>query len=275
MCNAFLRPLRYLLHIAGIATAAAFRLIPRRRRFGAAKTLADAMTPIIRSTGAIRFRATPHFEGAAETALQVVLRILDQAGTAYDPDLRINGSQYLDAARRRGRGLLILSSHAVLGKILVRHLTDAGDAPLVVAETPMRFGGAPAGVIISSPSFLLQVRSLLRAGAFIFATADHEPKPSRRTFTVPTDFGMVFLSDGLIRVASKCGAEILFLASRRNQDGDVEVDLTPPAPSSVSVELITADFVAFVQSHVKRVQGRDVTASGSEHFRLKANKARR
>lgn len=195
-------------------------------------------------------------ETPSEVALQMVLRTLDRVGTEYDPIVRVHGAEPFAAARDAGRGLLMIGPHAALSKLVVRNLCDQEYSPIIVVADAMRFGGMrrPPRQIVTSPNFLVRVRTELRAGSIVGAMADHESAASQRTFEVQTPGGPVLLSDGLIRIAQKCGAAILFIASALSDDGVVHVYLEPPSPSSQSVDAIANDFAAFVQSHVERVQ---------------------
>jgi len=195
-------------------------------------------------------------ETPREVALQMVLRTLDRIGTEYDPVVRVHGAEPFAAAREAGRGLLMIGPHAALSKLVVRYLCDQEYSPIIVVADPMRFGGMRRHPrqIVTSPTFLLRVRTELRAGSIVGAMADHEPDTTHRTFEVETPGGPVLLSDGLIRIAQKCGSAILFIASALSDDGIVHIYLEPPSPSSQSVEAIVNDFAAFVHSHVERVQ---------------------
>ena len=186
----------------------------------------------------------------------MVLRTLDRVGTEYDPVVCVHGAEAFAAAREAGRGLLMVGPHAMLSKLVVRYLHDHDDAPILVSAAPMRLGGLarPPKQIVKSAAFLLRVRTALRAGSILFSMADHDDESSHRVTPVPTVAGPVFLSDGLIRIAHRCGAAILFFSSALSDDGVVHIDLEPPSPASVSVEAIANDFAAFVQSHVHRVQ---------------------
>jgi len=195
-------------------------------------------------------------ETPREVALQMVLRTLDRVGTEYDPIVRVHGAEPFAIAREAGRGLLMIGPHAALSKLVVRYLCDQEYSPIIVVADSMRFGGMPRPPrqIVMSPTFLLHVRTELRAGSIVGAMADHESDSSRRTFEVQTPGGTVLLSDGLIRIAQKCGSAILFIASALTDDGVVHIYLAPPSPSSQSVEEIANAFAAFVHSHVERVQ---------------------
>jgi lauroyl/myristoyl acyltransferase len=221
-----------------------------------ATTAAVAIAPIIRVTGAKRFRRSPHTETPMEAALQMVLRTLDRVGTEYDPVVIVHGAEPFGATREAGRGLLMVGPHAQLSKLVVRYLYDHGYSPILLSSAPMRVGGLPRPPrqIVTSPTSLLRVRTALRAGSILFGMADHDGEISHRVKSVPTMAGPVFLSDGLIRIAHRCGAAILFFASALSDDGVVHIYLEPPSSASQSVEAIANDFAAFVQSHVHRVQ---------------------
>jgi hypothetical protein len=262
------RVLRFPLHIAANCAGIVWRLIPRRLRFAAAKAVAAAIAPIVRLTGASRFRRLPHIETPLETALQIVLRTLDRVRTAYDPVLHVHGAELFAAARGAGRGLLLVGPHAELSKLVVRYLCDHEYSPIIVVADPIRFGGLPRPPrqIVTSPTFLLRVRTELRAGSIVAAMADHEIESSNRILPVSTIAGTVFLSDGLIRIAHKCGSAIVFLGSALSDDGVVHIYLEPPSPASQTLEAIVSDFAAFVRSQVQRAQQaiRDDTAAAAD-----------
>ena len=251
-----LRVLRFLLHITASCLGVAWRLIPQRHRFGAAKIVASVLGGFLLSWRQWQSRSAHIMETPREAALQAVLRTLDRVGTEYDPEVRVHGAEAFAAARDAGRGLLMIGPHAALSKLIVRYLTDHGYSPLTVVNGVIRFGGTRERprLIITSPTFLLTVRSELRAGSIVGAMADHEPENRRRTFEVATHAGPVLLSDGLLRIAHKYNAAILFISSALSDDGVVQIYLEPPSPASLSAEAITNDFVAFVQRHVQRVQ---------------------
>jgi lauroyl/myristoyl acyltransferase len=238
------------------------------------------IAPLLAIPTLSRFRIAQRMETPQEVALQMVLRTLDRVGTEYDPVVRVHGAEPFAVARDAGRGLLMIGPHAALSKLVVRYLCDQEYSPVIVVAGLMRFGGMrhPPRQILTSPSFLLHVRTELRAGSIVGAMADHEPDTVRRAFEVQTPAGPVLLSDGLLRIAQKCGSAILFIASALSDDGVVHIYLEPPLPSSQSVEAIVNDFAAFVHSHVERVQQaiRNDTAPAvlfdSEHLRLKPNK---
>jgi lauroyl/myristoyl acyltransferase len=275
-----LRIIRFLLHIAGSCLGVAWRLIPRARRFDAAKAAASAVAPLLRMWRRWQVQNAHMMETPPEAALQMVLRALDRAGTEYDPILQVHGAESFAAAREAGRGLLMVGPHAMLSKLVVRYLHDHGYAPILVSAAPMRLGGLrrPPAQIVKSDAFLLHVRTALRAGSILFSMVDHDDESSHRITAVPTIAGPVFLSNGLIRVAQRCGAAILFFSSTLSDDGVVHIDLEPPSPSSVSVEAITSDLAAFVQAHVHRIQRGirddvrdDERVFTSEHLALKPN----
>ena len=65
------------------------RLIPRRQRFSAALIVARMVVePLVRARGARYAQGLVQFDGAAETALHLVLDRMTSYGTTFDPVLK-------------------------------------------------------------------------------------------------------------------------------------------------------------------------------------------
>src|SRR5687767_12870281 len=78
-----------VLRAAGRLVAVALRALPRRRRFGAAVSLARAIEPVIRRTGAYKTRRSHGSDTLREISLELILMVLTRYGTGFDPLLAV------------------------------------------------------------------------------------------------------------------------------------------------------------------------------------------
>jgi hypothetical protein len=209
-------------------------------------------------------------EPARDLILFHSLQLLDRCGLAYDLRVHFPGLADLDEAVAAGRGVLLAGPHTRLSQIAVRHLRKAGYDLVAVSSSPSSVPRPPrAGVphIHVSPHFLVAVREALVQGRVVFAQIDHDAAIPGRTVEVRTSMGNLNVSDALLRLASRCQARTLFIASRGTSDGLECAIVSPVAePGSRPDPVGLDDFSRFLQGHVQRVQGVRTAAHG-EHAR--------
>jgi hypothetical protein len=240
----------HLLHRAAMATAMTFRLLPRRRRFAAAQSLARAAGPFFRGTGAYRAQQQANIDGAAEIALHFVTNALTVNGTVFDPVVGIEGYDEFRRLCRGGRGVLLVQPHAVLTHLQFRIFHDDGLDPVGVnADRHMRIAGTtiPAQPLVPSRTFLVRARSLLRDGRLVCAMLDRGEHSADRTVEVETANGPVIVAPALLQVACRCQARVAFTevhVDRRRVVGRIVL------ASSDSAEGLTREFGDFVRTHV-------------------------
>jgi hypothetical protein len=242
----------------------AMRALPRRYRFRAARALAFAVPRRVVPAGVWKCAVEP----ARDLILWHGLQVLDRCGLAYDLRIHVPGLAELDEAVAAGRGVLLAGPHTRLSQIAVRHLRGAGYDLVAVSSSPGSVPRPPRGVphIHVSPHFLVAVREALVQGRVVFAQIDHEAAIPGRTVEVHTGMGKLNVSDALLRLAARCQARTLFIASRGTADG-FECSIVSPAgesssrPDPVGLD----DFSRFLQGHVYAVQG--VRTADREHAR--------
>lgn len=241
-------------HVATRALALALRAAPRRHRFAAARLLARAAAPLARRTPGYDEKRRLGIDGPGEITLHHALSVMAHSGALFDLELEIDGAEHLDAALAAGRGVLVVAPHALLSLSLFRYLYDAGRVPAVVSAAPFEHIYGTRLVVPAvrpSPTFMIRVRSLLRAGGTVCAMIDQEPPGKPRATEFATPGGIVRVSDSLIRLALRCGAEVVFHAARLDRRRGLVLSFAAPRPAArASAEAITQDFVAFVSSHV-------------------------
>ena len=244
----------HFFHAAGLCFALAMRLVPRRRRFRAAVLVARAAAPLLRRTQAYREQRKVNLDGASEIALHLVLHTLTQNGTEFDPVIAADGYERLERALAAGRGVLLIAPHAALSLLTIRLFHDAGLDPVVIAADPrMRVSGTRLTPHLVQPSrtFLVEARSRLRRGRLVCAMPDRAEPREGRTIESATAAGRVFIAPALMRVAERCGAEVVFVVARCGGRGVVATFAAPSPEAAGSAEAVTRDFVEFVRAHVE------------------------
>jgi hypothetical protein len=118
-----------MIRAAEFCFAAALRLVPRRRRFGATMMMASVAVPLLRRTSAYREQERIGFDGPREIALHFMLNALTKNGTRFDPLLRVSGFEEFERAYAAGRGVLVVGPHAALTLLMIRIFFDRGLDP--------------------------------------------------------------------------------------------------------------------------------------------------
>jgi hypothetical protein len=250
------RSRRTHLRLSRLVLGAGLHLVPRRHRFGAALRLAPLFAPLLRRLGFGLNTPVAGVETDLDRALVRVLNTLDRVDAGYDPHMRVEGADALRAAVNAGRGVLLASPHTMLSTLVVRWLDDHGVAYTVLAQKPYwRITGRPRSVPTIQPSrgALLAVRRRLAAGDVICAMIDKKRSEGARVLCFNTAAGPMLLDDGLLDLAFRAGAAVLFLSARLDGD-EVLVRLQPAPVGCTDAACITAGFIAFVQAHVERIR---------------------
>lgn len=229
------------------------RLLPCRKRFGAAMLVANAAVPLVRKTGAYREHHRLGVDGEREIALHLMLHTLTKNGTPFDPIIAVEGYEEFERAHERGTGVLVIGPHAALTLLMIRHFYDLGLDPVVITPDPsMRVGGTlvTARTVQPSPTFLVRTRSSLRRGDLVCAMPDRAEHHGDRTLEFDTAGGRVIVAPALMHLAARCGAQVVF--TEVHVEGDrLAATFEAPSPNSAgSGEAITKDFIEFVRARV-------------------------
>jgi lauroyl/myristoyl acyltransferase len=225
--------------VAERAFQAVVRVIPRRHRFRAAYAITRVVPERALPPGVWRCAAEP----VPDLFLWHCLRLLDRTGLPCEVPLTVSGLAELDEAIAAGRGVLLAGPHTRLTQRVVRHLRDEGREVVAVdAREPAR-SGVPR--IPLSPYFLVAVRESLAQGKVVFAMIDHEFEVPGKTAAVPLAAGSLHVSDALLRLAARCAARTLFIASRGTAHG---ISCTIAAPRAGDATGLP-EFSRFVREH--------------------------
>jgi len=197
-----------------------------------------------------------HVERDEEFALGWALQLLDRFDVRFDPWLRVEGHELLKDAVRGGRGTLLVGTHALLTRLYMRALANAGyEFQLVAIDATFRIPGTEDQIstIERSRNVLLGVRSALRRGEIVCALIDQRDSDVKRATTFRTKFGEFHMVDTLFAVATACGAATLFVMSRLDHRGAVCLSVTAPAsgPNATAKELLV-DFADTLVEHIAR-----------------------
>jgi hypothetical protein len=237
----------------GQALAMAMRLVPHSRRFDVAVYVARALEPLVARTRAFRVRSSTRTDGLREITLDLVLMMLTDYGTGFDPKTRLERAELLEAALSAGRGVLIVGPHTLLCRALVRHLYDRGQEPTTIAADPMRIVGtsAPCRNLLPSPMLLVRAHNALRARKILCAFVDRADEADASVRRIDTPDGPMWIADALLRLAKRTGASLLFFASYVDRAGEVVIEFGAPR-ASASLDAVMDDFGVFVRDYMEQ-----------------------
>jgi hypothetical protein len=244
-----------LLHVAGRAAALSLRLVPRPLRFHAAVVAARLVHALIARTAVYREEQLSNVDTVREAAVYHVLRVMTEHGTPFDLGWVLDGEDEIRAALDSNRGVLIVGPHSMLSTLVLRFAHDRGRAATAIADrTGFRLAGTAiqAQAVSPSPSFLIGIRGALQRGGVVCAMIDAPASSAnvRRRREIPTDAGPRRVADGLIHIAARCGADVVFLATRVDGYRVVATFRTISTASAGDPDAITQEFIEFVQAHV-------------------------
>lgn len=193
----------------GLLFALVVRLVPYHLRFRFAFIFATTWSVLPTRE---RRRGEKSYFGTAtrrEALLYRVLQHLTRNGTAFAIPARVHNEALLDRALTSADGVLVVATHAILNLLLLRYFVDGGHDPVVVAaEESMAVMGSPRilHTLVPSEATFLRVRRNLLSGRLICTMIDRRSRIPRRSTPLITGSGTIHVTDGLFRLASKCGA---------------------------------------------------------------------
>jgi lauroyl/myristoyl acyltransferase len=230
------------------------RLVPARHRFSLAARLAGSLAVPMRATWVFSgLRRGLRLNSEQDLSLHLLLRSMTASGTAFDVPLRLVGEEVLEAALSSGRGTVIVAPHALLSRLLLRHLYDRGLWPTVIGGMngiPLAGTRAVVQTVYPTSNVLLLARTRLREGGIVCANVDHVGgRDTKNKVSFATPVGEVHLSDSIFRLAIRCGAQVVFTFARAEPTGVRQWLAAPRSSSAGSPEAVAGDFVAFVQEH--------------------------
>lgn len=242
-----LRPiLQVFAHLIGVA----FRLLPKKRRFAAARRIALAIAPLLRRSPYYARRPSL-LDGPREEALRMVLRTMTRARVKFDPDVEVRGRELLPEG-----GVLIVTGHFLLNILMTRWTFDAGrrfTAVLGGPREPMYYFGTnePLPYRILGPQILVQLRSDLASGN-ICSVAIESPVAFENWIPFDTAAGRRYLTPTALAFAKRTGAPVIFSATYLSPEGRVVT--TYERPDSDDPAAMTDELIEFLQRHIAAVE---------------------
>lgn len=217
------------------------RVVPRRHRFRTAYAITRVVPQRVLPRSVWRCAAEP----VPDLVLWHGLRLLDRSGCPCEVPLTVSGLAELDEAIAAGRGAMLVGPHTRLTERVVRHLWNEGRDVVAVSSAPREPARSGVPRILLSPYFLVAVRESLAQGKVVFAMIDHEFAVPGKTVAIPLAGGSLHVSDALLRLAARCAAPTLFIASRGTARG---ISCTIAAPRAGDAAGL-AEFSRFVREH--------------------------
>jgi hypothetical protein len=209
------------------------RLVPHRHRFALAARLAGTLAMPMRATRVFSgLRRWLRLNSERDLSLHLLLRSMTASGTAFDVPLRLEGEEVLEAALSSGRGTVIVASHALLSRLLLRHLYDRGHWPTVIGGMdgiPLAGTRVVVPTVYPTSTVLLLARRRLREGGIVCAVVDHVGSRERKnTVAFASPVGEIRLSDAIFRLAVRCDAQVVFTFARAEPAGVRQWVAAPP-----------------------------------------------
>ncbi|HEU4889847.1 MAG TPA: hypothetical protein VFV49_18330 [Thermoanaerobaculia bacterium] len=242
-----IRPLLQLFaHLAGTA----FRILPRKKRYAAARRIALMVAPLLVRSGYIERRPSL-LDGPREEALRMVLRTMTRARVEFNPEVEVRGGDLI-----AGRAVLIVSGHFLLNIHMSRMLFDAGrrfTAILGGPREPMYYFGTtvPIDFHYADSNVFLRMRQTLSEGSGVgFAIAELGTR-QENWIEVRTVAGPRYVSKAAFAFAARTRTPVVFGATYLNPEG--RVTITYEEPQATDGEGLTAEFCEFLTRHAAAV----------------------
>jgi hypothetical protein len=243
-----IRILRPLMRIAGGLLYHLFRVVPRSRRFALVARLITVTTPMWRLSPGFRKLMQFGWNNERDVVVRMMLSGLSRRGILYDPPFVVHNGQLLAEALRSGRGTVVVGTHRALNFMTMRYLYSLGHLPAVIGWRDMLVAGTRVALpVIRRPSStsLVRTRTLLRQGGVVCAAIDHQ-RTGERTSVVQLQSATLQVSEALMLVAERAGAQVTFVATAMGDDGRLHIYFG--APRNKGTDQIRDSFGEFMRA---------------------------
>jgi hypothetical protein len=232
-----------------MAVIGCLSILPERHRFRVAILVASAFAGLLAALSLIRGRRLM-FGSRRESLLSHLLALMDGRKLHFDVPLDVRGSDDLQRAVKGRRGVVLVGTHlnAGLARTVLRFLSDS-DLQFSVVSSGANYPicGAASVALSRTPrtrsSFLVTIRSDLRAGAVVCALIDSPTPSSRATVRVRTQGGSFWVADPLVRLAVRWNVPVIFFRASL-EDWRVLIEMAVP-PQAASADRIVHEFAEF------------------------------
>jgi len=159
-----------------------------------------------------------------EYTLAFLLRCMDLSQLEFATAINVTGLDELQRAVSEKRGVVVVTTHgnAGLARVILRPLYDANLPAVTISGGPgfpICGTGLTGETIAPAATFLLRVRTRLRAGFIVCAMLDAVGADERTPNHVTTDDGTTWLADPLIRMAVRWQVPIAILKASLDGNG--------------------------------------------------------
>jgi hypothetical protein len=234
-------------------TGKAFCVLPRDKRFAAARRIALMIAPLLRRSRYFPRRPSL-LDGPREEALRMVLRSMTRARVLFNPDIEVRGYEHL-----ADRPVLIVSAHFLLNVTMSRLILESGRrfvACLAGPREPMYYLGTetPLHHIFVTPRLFVQLRQTLGDGhvAFLIPEVMDTPPDSTDDWrVVDTVVGPRHVSPAVFAFASRTRTPVVFGATYLNPEG--RLTITYEQPQAQDSEGLRDEYCRFLQKHAAAV----------------------
>jgi hypothetical protein len=241
--------IRPILQIFAHLTGEAFGILPKKKRFAAARRIALMIAPLLKRTPYFPRRPSK-LDGPREESLRMMVRTMTRARVEFDPDVDIVGKELV-----AGPPVLIVSAHFLLNGAMTRWMIDSGrrlTMTLAGPREPMYYFGTtvPRDYHYAGPLLFLHMRRTLAEGGIGFVIAE-ESEPHENWLEVETAAGHRYVSPAVFTFAARTHTPIVFGATYLSPEGRVTV--TYEQPRSTTAEAMTEEFCDFLRRHAAQV----------------------
>ncbi len=242
--------IRPLLQIGAHLAGTAFRLLPKKKRYGVARRIALSMAPLLRRSPYYKRRPSA-LDGSREEALRMVLRSMTRARVEFDPQFEVVGGELV-----ADRPVLIISGHFLLNIHMSRMMFDAGrrfTPALGGPREPMYYFGTtvPLPFHFVDAHLFLRMRQTLKEGRGVGFMIAEAVEREENWIEVATAAGPRYVSNAAFAFAVRTKTPVVFGATYINAEGRVRI--TFEEPRGTDCETMTAEYCEFLQRHAAAV----------------------
>ncbi len=226
----------------------AFALLPVKDRFRMACRVAKWFRPFFRILAGLKIYAIP-LHGYRETPLVILVYALIKFNIKFKPGLEIDSPQLI----QNNEGVLILTCHLMLNRLLIRQLSEQGRRVNVVTIMPTvahYLGSSPLlGVIPPNSQSLIRIRQKIKAGEIVYLTVEMlDPNSSCQ----PLELGgqKYYISKTALQLAERANLPVLFAYTMVSKQGHPVVKFV--RPSSPLATIAVEELCQFLSAEVEQ-----------------------
>ena len=227
---------RKILITLALLPCLGFALLPVKYRFRMACRVAKWFRPFFWLLGVLKIYSIP-LHGYREIPLVILVYALIKFNIKFKPELEIDSPQLI----QNNEGVLILTCHLILNRLLIRQLSEQGRRVTVVTIMPTvahYLGSSPLlKVIAPNSQSLIRIRQKIKAGEIVYLTVEMlEPNSSCQPLAL--DGQKYYISKTALQLVERTNLPVVFAYTRATKQGQPVVKLARPSSSlsTIAVE---------------------------------------